>query len=96
MRGLRSDHRPAAARRSRRGAARERLLARLIERHAISDDLARKLVAWTHPGFSSDIAEAHRLSRRGRVGAHAHDIGMDYQRWWRPVNSAASATGQWR
>jgi hypothetical protein len=32
---------------------RERLLARLVERHAISDELARKLVAWTHPGFSS-------------------------------------------
>ena len=37
---------------------RERLLARLVERHAISDDLARKLVAWTHPGFSSHIAQA--------------------------------------
>ena len=37
---------------------RERLLARLVEHHAISDDLARKLVAWTHPGFSSHIAEA--------------------------------------
>src|SRR3989304_9293266 len=32
---------------------RERLLARLVERHAISEDLARKLVAWTPPGFSS-------------------------------------------
>ena len=30
---------------------RERLLARLVERHAISEDLARKLVAWRHPGF---------------------------------------------
>jgi len=29
---------------------RERLLARLIERHAISEDLARKLLAWKHPG----------------------------------------------
>ena len=37
---------------------RERLLARLVERHAISDELARKLVAWTHPGFSSHIGEA--------------------------------------
>jgi len=37
---------------------RERLLARLVERHAISEELARKLVAWTHPGFSSHIAEA--------------------------------------
>jgi hypothetical protein len=32
--------------------------ARLVERHAISEDLARKLVAWRHPGFSSHIAEA--------------------------------------
>ncbi len=37
---------------------RERLLARLVERHAISDELARNLVAWTHPGFSSHIGEA--------------------------------------
>ena len=37
---------------------RERLVARLVERHAISEDLARKLVAWTHPGFSSHIGEA--------------------------------------
>jgi hypothetical protein len=37
---------------------RERLLARLVEHHAISEDLARKLVAWTHPGFSSHIGEA--------------------------------------
>jgi hypothetical protein len=36
---------------------RERLLARLVEQHAISEDLARKLVAWTHPGFSSHIGE---------------------------------------
>ena len=35
---------------------RECLLARLVERHAISEELARKLVAWTHPGFSSQIA----------------------------------------
>jgi hypothetical protein len=37
---------------------RERLLARLVERHAISEDLARKLVAWKHPGFSSHVADA--------------------------------------
>jgi hypothetical protein len=29
---------------------RQRLLARLIERHAISEELARKLLAWRHPG----------------------------------------------
>jgi hypothetical protein len=37
---------------------RERLLARLIERHAISEDLARKLLAWRHPGFSAHVGDA--------------------------------------
>ena len=37
---------------------RERLLARLIERHAISEDLARKLLAWRHPGFSPHVGGA--------------------------------------
>ncbi len=37
---------------------RERLLARLVERHAISEDLARRLVAWKHPGFSSHVGDA--------------------------------------
>jgi hypothetical protein len=37
---------------------RERLLARLIERHAISQVLARKLLAWRHPGFSAHIGKA--------------------------------------
>jgi hypothetical protein len=37
---------------------RERLLGRLIERHAISEDLARKLLAWRHPGFSAHVGEA--------------------------------------
>ena len=36
---------------------RERLLARLVERHAISEDLARKLVAWKHPGFSAHVGQ---------------------------------------
>ena len=36
---------------------RERLLARLIERHAISEELARKLLAWKHPGFSAYVGE---------------------------------------
>ena len=36
---------------------RERLLARLVEHHAISDELARDLVAWTHPSFSPPVAE---------------------------------------
>jgi hypothetical protein len=36
---------------------RERLLARLIERHAISQVLAQKLMSWRHPGFSAHIGE---------------------------------------
>ena len=36
---------------------RERLLARLIERHAISEELARKLLAWRHPGFSAHVGD---------------------------------------
>jgi len=34
---------------------RERLLARLVERHAISQELATKLMAWRHPGFSAHV-----------------------------------------
>jgi len=37
---------------------RERLLARLIERHAISEDLARRLLSWRHPGFSTHVGDA--------------------------------------
>jgi hypothetical protein len=37
---------------------REGLLARLIERHAISEELARKLLAWRHPGFSAHVGAA--------------------------------------
>ena len=37
---------------------RDRLLARLIERHAIPEELARKLLAWRHPGFSAHVGEA--------------------------------------
>jgi len=37
---------------------RERLLARLVERHAISAELAAKVAAWRHPGFSAHVGEA--------------------------------------
>jgi Putative transposase len=46
---------------------RERLLARLVDRHAISEELARKLVAWTHPGFSSYVAKAIPFENRKAV-----------------------------
>jgi hypothetical protein len=36
---------------------RERLLARLVERHAISAELAAKLLTWRHPGFSAHVGE---------------------------------------
>ncbi len=36
---------------------RERLLARLVERRAISQELAAKLLAWRHPGFSVHVGE---------------------------------------
>jgi len=42
---------------------RERLLARLIEKHAISQELATKLMAWRHSGFSAHVGE-----RRGECG----------------------------
>jgi hypothetical protein len=34
---------------------RESLLARLVERHAISEGVVRKLLAWRHPGFSAHV-----------------------------------------
>ena len=36
---------------------RERLLLRLVEAHAISPELVRKLLAWKHPGFSAHVGE---------------------------------------
>jgi hypothetical protein len=36
---------------------RERLLARLVDKHAISHELVAKLMAWRHPGFSAFAGE---------------------------------------
>jgi hypothetical protein len=36
---------------------RERLLARLVDKHAISQELADKLLGWRHPGFSAHVGE---------------------------------------
>lgn len=36
---------------------RERILARLLDRHAISRELVHKLLAWRHPGFSAHVGE---------------------------------------
>jgi hypothetical protein len=37
---------------------REHLLTRLVEAHAISPELVRKLLAWKHPGFSAHVGES--------------------------------------
>jgi hypothetical protein len=39
------------------GLFRERLLGRLVESHAISQELVAKLLAWKHPGFSAHVGE---------------------------------------
>jgi hypothetical protein len=39
------------------GLFRERLLARLLESHAVSQELVGKLLAWRHPGFSAHVGE---------------------------------------
>jgi hypothetical protein len=36
---------------------RERLLARLVDKHALSRELAAKLMSWKHPGFSAHVGE---------------------------------------
>jgi hypothetical protein len=36
---------------------RERLLARLVASHAVSEQLVGKLLAWRHPGFSAHVGE---------------------------------------
>jgi hypothetical protein len=36
---------------------RERILAGLLDRHAISRELVQKLLAWRHPGFSAHVGE---------------------------------------
>jgi hypothetical protein len=46
---------------------RERLLARLIERHAISEDLARRLLSWHHPGFSAHVGGAIPIEDRKAI-----------------------------
>ena len=37
---------------------RERLLARLVEKHALSRELAAKVAAWRHPGLSVHLGDA--------------------------------------
>lgn len=42
---------------------RERLLARLIERHAISEELAQEPLAWRNPGFSTSVRRSRSRTR---------------------------------
>jgi len=46
---------------------RERLLARLVECHAISQELVAKLVGWKHPGFSSHVGEPIAPEQKQRL-----------------------------
>jgi len=49
------------------GLFRERLLARLVEAHAISPELVNKLLAWKHPGFSTHVGEAISADQKLRL-----------------------------
>ncbi len=46
---------------------RERLLARLVDSHAISPELVAKLLAWKHPGFSAHVGEELAPEQRQRL-----------------------------
>jgi hypothetical protein len=50
---------------------RERLLARLIELHAISEELTRKLLAWRHPGFSAHVGDAVPFEDKRGIAPHS-------------------------
>jgi hypothetical protein len=46
---------------------RERMLARLLDRHAISPELVQKLLGWRHPGFSAHVGESIPPQDRQRL-----------------------------
>ena len=46
---------------------RERILARLLDRHAISEEPVRKLLSWRHPGFSAHVGEAIAPQDKSRL-----------------------------
>jgi hypothetical protein len=56
---------------------RERLLARLVDKDAISRELAKRLMSWPHPGLSAHVGEliaaddTQVLERRVKGGADA-------------------------
>jgi hypothetical protein len=47
---------------------RERLLARLVEAHALSAELVKKLLAWRYPGFSAHVGERIAPTDKLRLG----------------------------
>jgi hypothetical protein len=46
---------------------RETILARLLDRHAISSQLVQKLLGWRHPGFSAHVGESIPPQDRQRL-----------------------------
>jgi hypothetical protein len=81
-----SPGRPLAIRRE---TGRERLLARLVERRAISDDRARKPVAWTPPG-ALPRTFPRRSPSRARRAREAYGFGRCSPRSM-PVRAASSS-----
>jgi hypothetical protein len=46
---------------------RERLLKSLLDKHATSEELVKKLLAWRHPGFSAHVGEPIAASDTQRL-----------------------------
>ena len=46
---------------------RERLLGSLLDKHAISEELVKKLLAWRHSGFSAHVGEPISASDKQRL-----------------------------
>lgn len=67
---------------------RERVRARLVEQHAISQDLATRLPAWRHPGFSVSVGE--------RISPDDPTTIEDMAGRRTPVNGAAATRGSYR
>jgi len=68
VRGPCSDSTGTVLRRpGKAGPGRERILARLLDRHAISKELVQKLLAWRHPGFSAHVGEPICAQDRQRL-----------------------------
>jgi len=53
---------------------RERLLAKLVEKRAISRELVAKVVSWRHPGFSAHVGERIAAEDKQRLEDTAADL----------------------